>query len=156
MNRLKVVISTALFPGLLVGCGSNESTEPVEQIVVREPGQTETPADTSGNDDGANLVAKGKAAFAACVACHVIEEGAASSVGPNLYGVVDRAAGSVAGFNYSENLKNAGITWTKAELDDYIANPTEKVPGTTMVAGAVSDGNSREAIIAYLTSLTDK
>lgn len=134
----------------LAACGSEPAPGPTEQIVIREPGATAAPSDeTEGN-----LVAKGKAAFNTCVACHGIEKGGANKIGPNLYGIIGRAAGSVSDFSYSEALKSSGITWTKEELDSYIANPAAKVPGTTMMAGAITDAGRRKAIIAYIEDVS--
>ena len=75
-------------------------------------------------------------------------------VGPNLYGIVGQTAASVEGFNYSDALASSGITWTEEELDAYIANPAAKVPGTTMMAGAITDAGRREAIIAYIENVS--
>lgn len=139
----------------LAGCGSDPE-QPVEQIVVREPGAPVTAPSEAATSDGAaaDPVAAGKAAFAACAACHSIEPGGASGAGPNLAGVVGRNAGTLAGFAYSDAMKGSGITWSEAELDAFIANPAAKVPGTSMAAGAVSDEAKRAAIIAYLTGIT--
>lgn len=141
----------ALAALLLAGCGS-EGQPPVEKIVVREPGQAAVaPQPAAPADD---LVAQGKAAFAACAACHAVEAGAPSGVGPNLRGVAGRKAGSLEGFAYSDALKASGITWTESELDAFLANPAGKVPGTAMAAGAVGNAETRKAIVAYLASLT--
>ena len=132
----------------LSACGS-PAEAPVEQIVVRQPGAAPVPATPAAGD----LVAAGKAAFAACAACHSAERGGASTIGPNLHGVVGRAAGSVAGFGYSPAMAKSGLTWTERELDAFLANPSGKVPGTAMAAGQVGDAQRRAAIIAYLASL---
>jgi cytochrome c len=146
-HRLVLIAAAAL---TLSACGS-KTEPPVEQIVVRQPGAAATSATTSL---GGDVVAAGKAAFAACAACHAVEAGKASGIGPNLHGVTGRKAGSLAGFAYSPALAKSGLTWTAAELDAFIANPTGKVPGTSMAAGAVSDAKRRAAIVAYLGSLT--
>lgn len=159
MKSLSVV--TAVLPALaLTACGSDPVPGPVEQIVVREPGappvQPSAAEQTVASGEGSEvtLIAAGKSAFAVCSGCHVVEAGAASTAGPNLHAVAGRAAGALDDFAYSDALKTAGITWNDDELNSYLANPAAKVPGTTMVAGAVQDAQQRTAIIAYLKSLS--
>lgn len=134
----------------LAACGSDPAPGPTEQIVVREPGAAAVPSAEAED----NLIATGKAAFNTCVACHGIEKDGGNKVGPNLYGIIGQAAASVEGFSYSEALASSGITWTKEELDSYIANPAAKVPGTTMMAGAITDAARRESIIAYIEDVS--
>jgi cytochrome c len=141
---------------LLAACGADPAPGPVEQIIVREPGATPvtSAAVTTDAAPASTLLAEGKAAFANCAACHTIEQGAANGAGPNLFGIIGKAAGNVAGFAYSDALKASGITWTAAELDSYIADPAAKIPGTTMVAGAIADQAKRQAVIGYIESVT--
>ncbi|MEL6876181.1 MAG: c-type cytochrome [Pseudomonadota bacterium] len=138
----------------LAGCGSDPAPEPVEQIVVREPGEATQPVATAEGDVSAetDLVATGEAVFATCSGCHAAEPGAAAMAGPNLHAIVGAKAGAVEGFAYSEALLASGLTWTEADLDAYLADPTGKVPGTTMVAGALTDPERRKAVIAWLAS----
>lgn len=148
------IVAVSVLTMALAACGSDPAPEPVEKIVVREPGEA---ANSAGSPTGAatDLVAAGKAAFATCSGCHVAEQGAASMAGPNLYGVVGRKAGSLDDFAYSDALANSGITWDIASLDRFLANPDGYVPGTSMAAGGVSDAETRAAIVAYLRSLSE-
>ena len=84
-----------------------------------------------------------------CSGCHVI---GAAGQGPNLAGVVGRKAGAVASFPYTAALKGAGLTWTPANLDRWLAGPQKVVPGTAMVA-VVPDAAERRELIAYLAGL---
>jgi cytochrome c len=94
--------------------------------------------------------AAGEKAFAACKACHRMGEGAKNTVGPTLNGIVGQPAGGVAGFSYSEAMKNSGLTWDEATLAEYLKNPKAKVPGTKMAFPGVKDDAKVADIIAYL------
>jgi len=99
----------------------------------------------------AQTPAAAPAAFNACKACHTVNKGGRNGIGPNLNGVVGRPAASVAGFNYSPAMKASKLRWDAKTLDEYLAGPTKKVPGTRMPI-ATPDAAKRAAIIAYLTS----
>ncbi len=96
---------------------------------------------------------KGEADAKVCGACHNFQEGAGSKVGPDLYGVVDRPKGSVAGFEYSAGLKGKGGNWTVADLNTWLTNPAAYIPGTKMGYGGEEDPQKRADIIKYLASL---
>ena len=51
-----------------------------------------------------------------CRSCHAIEANV-TRVGPSLFGVVGREAGSVAGYTYSKAMIDSGLTWTPDTLD---------------------------------------
>ena len=155
--RIIHTLPVMAFSMALAACGSG-SEEPKEQIVVREPGEIAAPAATTAGGaatDASELVSSGKAAFGACSVCHSVDSNEPSGIGPNLYGVVGRNAGAAEEFGYSDALAQSGIIWTEDELDAFLTNPSAKVPGTIMTAGAVGDADKRTAIIAYLSSLQD-
>ncbi len=90
-----------------------------------------------------------------CASCHSVDANLSSRAGPGLFGVVGRKAAGVPGFNYSAALVKAGATgktWTREELDVFLADPAKNVPGTTMPVG-VPDKAARTALVAYLASL---
>jgi cytochrome c len=98
---------------------------------------------------------KGEGAAKQCAACHTFEKGGPNRVGPNLFGIVDRAKGSVANFNYSAALKAKGGTWSYDDLDHFIAAPKAWLPGTNMSYAGLARGGLRADLINYLHTLSD-
>lgn len=96
-------------------------------------------------------VAEGKRAFAMCATCHAVTADAPRKMGPNLFGVAGRKAGSMA--TASPALKNSGIVWDAETLDAFLTSPRKTVPGNRMPYGGMSDPERRAAIIAYLETL---
>ena len=94
----------------------------------------------------------GKKVFTKCAPCHSIGPGATNKVGPNLDGLFGRKAGSEAGFNYSDAMKNAGWVWDEAIFKEYIADPKKKVPGNKMLFPGVKDETERDDIYTYVSS----
>ena len=93
----------------------------------------------------------GKAIFGQCLACHTIEPGAADLVGPNLRGVMGKAAATNRpGYAYSDALKAAKLTWDDATLDTWIKNPVAMVPGSKMEFIGLTKRDKREDVIAYM------
>ena len=107
---------------------------------------------TSGlNGDAAN----GERLFMTngCPACHGVRPGDNSMVGPSLFEVVGRKAGTAPSLlGASENLKRYGVTWSAETLNEFLADPDAKVPGTPMV-GRLADPQQRADVIAYLSTL---
>ena len=95
--------------------------------------------------------AGGQSLFGQCAACHSTD--GSNGVGPTLKGVVGRASASVPGFAYSNPMKRAHLTWSNDELDKWLANPQDVVPGNAMPYAGMPDGQQRAALIAYLGTL---
>lgn len=92
----------------------------------------------------------GAKVFKKCAVCHTLAAGAPAKVGPNLYGVLGRQAGSSAGFNYSPAMRDAGVTWTQETLMRYLENPKAYVPGNKMPFPGLKNEQDRADVIAYL------
>src|SRR2546425_2425299 len=103
------------------------------------------------------LVSQGVAAASAeqvfnnaCRTCHTIKEGD-NRLGPNLYKIIGRQAGSLPDYNYSSAMKEAGFVWDEEKLGRFIANPDEIVPGNSMKPyGGLASRDDRAKIIAFL------
>ena len=91
-------------------------------------------------------ISRGEELYQGCQDCHSIEK---NDVGPMHKGIVGRAAGTVPGYNYSPALRNAKIIWTEENLDKWLTNPQELIPGTKMFY-EVKNAQDRADIIAFL------
>jgi cytochrome c len=89
-----------------------------------------------------------------CGICHsVTKEPGGPILGPTMVGLVGRKAGTIADFAmYSPALKAYKVTWNARTLDEFLENPMEKVPGTTMPM-MLPDAKVRADVIAYLATL---
>ena len=94
---------------------------------------------------------RGRAAFLVCRACHAIDQGAAHTIGPNLWGVVGRAVASAEGYDrYTPAMSSYGGVWSPERLDRYLREPMAQVEGTTMVFPGVADARDRADLVAWL------
>jgi cytochrome c len=113
------------------------------------PSATPSPTPTA---TATTAAASEPGAFSQCKACHSVEPGK-NGIGPTLAGIYGDKAATVPGFEFSEAMKNSGLTWNQATLDRYLTDPRGVVPGTKMAFGGVKDAAQRQAIINYLKTL---
>jgi cytochrome c len=92
-------------------------------------------------------------AFAVCGACHGTSAGAPPSLGPNLFGVAGKKAGSVAGYDYSDAMKGSSVVWTAANLQAFVREPNKVIPGNNMDYPGVPDDATAKAIADYMATL---
>ena len=96
-------------------------------------------------------VAAGEASFRRyCLPCHDAGDGAKIKLGPPLNALDGRAAGSFAGFNYSDAMKGSGITWKAETFHEYIQSPMQRVAGTRMAFVGLKDEAEIKNLWAYL------
>ncbi len=106
--------------------------------------------------------ASGATIFKQCSACHSPEKGV-NLVGPSLFGVVGRPAGSISDYDYSPAMHEAaakGLIWTEANITAYLQNPHKFLgdfagdPGVrNKMPFSLGDPQKREDVVAYLKSL---
>lgn len=98
--------------------------------------------------------AKGKKVFAKCKACHALAEGK-NKIGPSLYGVFGRKAGTAPGFKrFSPAIKKSGVVWDAETLDKYLAKPKDFIKGGRMPFPGLKKKADRDNLIAYLEKAT--
>jgi cytochrome c len=103
--------------------------------------------------EAAGNPAKGAQVFARCAICHSSARGEGNKIGPNLFGVVGRKAGTAPGFSYSAAMKGAGFVWTSDKLNAYIKAPQMVVPGNKMAFAGLPSDTQRADVVAYLGTL---
>ncbi len=97
---------------------------------------------------------KGKVVFASqCAMCHSAAKNGPTILGPSLFGVVGRTAGSVKGFAYSPAVKAAGFVWSDDRLHSFLPAPAKALPGTRMPYGGLKNPAQLDDLIAYLDTL---
>jgi len=99
--------------------------------------------------------AKGKAAFVRqCAICHTTEKDGDNRMGPNLFGIVGKKAGTAAGFTYTNAFRNrANWEWTEDAIGGWMMFPATMVPGTAMAAFQGIAEKDRDDLVAYLATL---
>jgi glucose/arabinose dehydrogenase/mono/diheme cytochrome c family protein len=129
----------ALIPSILFLAGFGAGSEAVGQVPqTGDPGH-------------------GKILFQqSCAICHADSLGDDNAPitrqGPSLVGVLGRHAGSLPNFNYTDAIRNSGLTWDAPTLDHFLTGPQTAVPGTTMPISVAVAGD-RLDLIAYLSTL---
>jgi cytochrome c len=99
--------------------------------------------------------AKGKAAFVRqCAICHTVDKDGDNRMGPNLFGIVGKKAGTVPGFTYTNAFKTrANWEWSEDAVGGWMMFPSTMVPGTAMAAFQGIAETDRDDLVAYLATL---
>ena len=101
-------------------------------------------------DDNLQSERSGAELFAAqCASCHNLSE--QHSIGPHLAAVIGRRSGRVAGYNTSAALTSLNIVWTRENLAEFILNPSQFAPGTSMSAVGTTPAEA-QSIADFLAS----
>jgi cytochrome c len=112
--------------------------------------------------------AAGEKEFNKCKACHMIETADGESivkggkVGPNLWGVIGRVAGSNEDFKYGDGLiaaNEAGFEWTQEALAEYVVDPkawldSQGFPAKSKMTFKLRKGG--EDVAAYLATFSEE
>lgn len=92
---------------------------------------------------------RGEELWGKCRNCHTLEPNGRNLVGPRLFGIFGRPAGSQADYRYSEAMKNSGVIWSDANLDAYLAATQDFMPGNKMYGG-LAIGQDRVDLLFWL------
>ena len=99
--------------------------------------------------------AEGAKIFKKCAACHSITEGGANKIGPALWGVLGRPAGTVPGYKYSKAMAAHGKNWSFEEMNGFLIKPKDWIKGTKMSFAGLKKAKDRASVILYMNENTN-
>ena len=132
------------------------------QVNVTTVASTETQTNSESSQDWDIMAlfasvssADGAKVFKKCAACHSISEGGANKIGPALWGVLGRQAGSVSGYKYSKAMAAHGKIWSFEEMNGFLIKPKDWIKGTKMSFAGLKNSTDIAAVILYMNENTD-
>ncbi|MEM7729916.1 MAG: cytochrome c family protein [Pseudomonadota bacterium] len=137
-HRILISLSAAV----LIGCGGGGAEDGASAPAMSDPA-----AQMTSMERGAIL-------YKRCRACHTLGQGERNKVGPNLWGMFGRTAGTREDFNYSSAMAGSGVVWTDETVSGYIERPSQYMPGNRMSFAGLHKPEDRAALIEYLRANT--
>ena len=98
---------------------------------------------------------KGEKLYKKCGTCHNYQKNSTSKIGPNLWNIINRPKGSVAGFAYSSSIIEFGGKWTYEELSRFLYKPKDYINGTKMNFSGLKNVEDRANLIFWLRQHSD-
>ena len=168
----KIVVSIVFAVILIIGINKiadsiyyvekpEKSAYQVESVTtVASTTASEINSENSGSENIMALFASASAAegakvFSKCKSCHSIAKGGGNKIGPALWGVLGRKAGSLSDYKYSKAMSAYGKSWSFEEMDGFLAKPKEWIKGTKMSYAGLKNAKDRAALILYMNENTD-
>ena len=99
--------------------------------------------------------AEGAKVFKKCAACHSIAKEGKNKIGPKLFGVLGRQAGSISDYKYSKAMAAHGKVWSFEEMNSFLIKPKDWINGTKMQFLGLKNAKDRAAVILYMNENTD-
>ena len=97
-------------------------------------------------------LAHGQKVFKKCSACHMIASDGKNMIGPNLWEVIGRQAGSIKDYKYSKAMIAYGKEWSFEEMNSYLIKPQAYIKGTKMAFAGLRKEKDRASVILYMNS----
>lgn len=168
----KIIVSFVLTIILILGINKITDTiyyvEKPEKSAYQIESSTTVASTTSAEKNSENLgsedimalfastnASDGAKIFKKCAACHSIASGGANKIGPALWGVLGRKAGSISEYKYSKAMLAYGRPWTFEEMNGFLIKPKDWVKGTKMSFAGLKKAKERAAVILYMNENTD-
>ena len=137
-----------------------KSIQVTSVTTVASTTSTET---SSENSESGNIMAlfastsaaDGAKVFKKCLTCHSIGKGDPNKIGPNIFGVLNRKAGSISDYKYSKAMAAYGKVWSFEEMNGFLTKPKNWIKGTKMSFMGLKSAKDRAAVILYMNENTD-
>ncbi len=99
----------------------------------------------------------GRLVFQKCRACHSLDDKSPALTGPNLDNIFGRMAGTSKSYSsYSKALKESGIIWSELELDNWLRDPNNYLPGNKMPFAGLRSAQDRADLMAYIRAANER
>ena len=172
MNSFEInkVISSIIFV-ILVIIGINKLADVIYSVKAPESNTYKVSIETKEISKNDNTKAKdvynikallalgsidhGKMVFKKCAACHSVSKGGGNKIGPALWGVIGRKAGSTSDYKYSKAMSGFGKIWNFEGMNTFLIKPKDYVKGTKMAYVGLKKEKDRASIILYLNEQSD-
>jgi cytochrome c len=168
----KVIVSIVLVLILILGINKitdsiyyvekpEKSAYQVDSMIMAD--STSSTEKSSDNLQAGNITAlfastsaeEGATIFKKCAACHSIAKGGGNKIGPALWSVLGRKAGSIQDYKYSKAMIEYGKPWTFEEMNGFLIKPKDWVKGTKMSFAGLKNEKDRAAVILFMNKNTD-
>ena len=164
----KIVVSIALAIILILGINKISNivfyVEKPENSAYQVAEETASSSNVDGNEttsensDAESIMAlfastnatEGAKIFKKCAACHSISQGGGNKIGPALWGVLGRQAGSDSDYKYSKAMAAHGKVWSFEEMNGFLLKPKDWIKGTKMSFAGLKNEKDRAAVILYM------
>jgi len=163
----KIIVSIVFAIVLVIGINKIANViyyvEKPEKSAYQVDGETtvasSSSAETSsGDSESENIMAlfasvsasDGEKVFKKCAACHSIAQGGGNKIGPALWGVIGRKAGSFPDYKYSKAMAAYAKSWSFEEMNGFLIKPKEWIKGTKMSFAGLKNSKERAAVILYM------
>ena len=100
-------------------------------------------------------VSDGEKIFKKCAACHSIAKSGKNKIGPALWGVLGRKAGSIPDYKYSKAMSDHEKIWSFQEMNSFLIKPKNWIKGTKMAFLGLKKETERAAVILYMNKNSD-
>ena len=164
----KIIAAVLLTALLVIGIGKfadvlfhvdkpKQSAYKVEGLEIVTSSTTQEKAKIEEKVDISKLLAMGDLAhgekvFKKCSACHMIASDGKNMIGPNLWNVIGRKAGSVGDYKYSKAMVAYAKQWSFEEMNSYLIKPQAYIKGTKMAFAGLRKEKDRASVILYMNS----